>query len=476
MYQVINTINISHESNMKIKNTTYNKFRNSLAAVLLFLFLVISSDVYSQLPGMWFRQTTNDTNYTYNSVYFANDSTGWICGTHGKIFKTTNGGDSGYWVQQLTNSYQNYLQKIQGIPGVTGEKYIYACGYVNNSNPPAGVIQQTTNGGTIWTNNTIPYLNFKTLHFINAFTGFIIGSRADSLNTGRIYKTTNAGSGAAVTNYTSYDDNSVLHLGTFRAISFINTNTGWISATNTSNNSTLLKTTNMGVNWNIVGGTINGIFINDIKFINTLTGWACGGGAEGNRAKILKTTDGGITWAIQTFTNSNMFNSMSWPSYFSTYRGYICGENGLVYVSYDLGETWINQITPNINNLNFIYFPYANLGWAVGNNADIISTYNGGVNVNNISTEIPSDYKIYQNYPNPFNPTTTIKFDILKSSHVNLQVFDLTGRMVEELANERLQPGTYSVNWDANGRSSGIYYYRISTPDFTKTMKMSLVK
>jgi len=454
---------------MKIKNTEYNKYRNIIIAALLYLSLFSCGEAFAQTPGMWFQQSTHDTNYTYNSVYFANYRTGWVCGTHGKIFKTTDGGFN--WTQQLTNSYENYLQKVRGVD----TNYVYACGFVNNNNPPAAVIQSTTNGGVIWYNNTINYLNFKNVYFINAFTGFIIGSRADSLNTGRIYKTTNAGAGVGA-DYYNYDNESVLHLGTFRAISFINTNTGWITATNSSDNTTLLKTTNMGVNWNVVGSTINGIYVNDIKFINEQTGWACGGGTGGNRAKILKTTNGGQTWAIQTFMNSNMFNSMSWPAYFSTYWGFICGENGLVYVTYDLGETWINQITPNINNLNGIYFTDPKVGWAVGNNADIISTSNGGVSVRNISTEIPSDYKVYQNFPNPFNPTTTIKFDILKTGFVSLKVFDQTGRIVEELVNENLKPGSYSVKWDAKSRPSGIYYYRISTAEFTKTMKMSLVK
>lgn len=460
---------------MRIKNNKLSsKFQYSFTVVLLFLFLGIFSNSYSQVSGMWYAQSTNDTNYTYNSVYFANDSVGWVCGTHGKIFYTSEGGDSNHWHVQLTDSYENQLQKIVGIPG--SERYVYTCGYVANTNPAQSVFLQTNDGGNLWTTTRVPFIDFKTLHFINAFTGFIVGGRFDDVNAGRIYKTTNAGTGTTNLTFSSYSDNSVLTLGTFRAISFINTNTGWISATNSSNNTTLLKTTNMGVNWNVTGSTINGIYINDIKFINEQTGWACGGGTEGNRAKILKTTNGGQTWSIQTFANSNMFKSMSWPAYFSTYRGFICGENGLVYVSYDLGETWINQITPNINNLNGIYFIDAIVGWAVGNNADVIATYNGGVLVHNISTQVPDAYKVYQNYPNPFNPTTTIKFDILKSSYVNLQVFDQTGRMVEELVNESLKPGSYSVNWDAKSKPSGIYYYRISTPEFTKTMKMTLVK
>ena len=456
-----------------IKNNEYSgKIHGLSAVVIALLFLCSMKNSYAQ-PG-WQVQSTQDTNYTYNSVFFFDDNTGWICGTNGKIFKTTTGGDNFQWTQQLTNSYQNVLVKIKGVGA--DNRYVYACGYVNNSIPASATIQETSNGGTIWTNKIIPYLNFKSLHFINAFTGFVIGGRAGTLDTGRIYKTTNAGTGAGNTVYSSYADNSVLVFGIFKAISFMNTNTGWVSATNSLNNTTLLKTTNMGVNWNVTGSTIQGVFINDIKFINEQTGFACGGGAAGNRAKVLKTTNGGNSWTEQTYMNSNMFNSMSWVPYFSTYWGYMVGENGLVYVSYDMGETWIQQITPNINNLNAVFFLDNRLGWAVGNNANIITTYSGGVLVNNISTQVPAQYNVYQNYPNPFNPTTTIKFDVVKSGNVTMEVFDGLGRKLETLVNEDLSPGTYTAMWEAKSQPSGVYYYRITAQNYTKTMKMSLVK
>ena len=96
--------------------------------------------------------------------------------------------------------------------------------------------------------------------------------------------------------------------------------------------------------------------------------------------------------------------------------------------------------------------------------------------VNPISSRIPAEYFLAQNYPNPFNPSTTIKFDVSKTSLVKLSVFDITGREIEVLANEILNPGTYSVNWNADYVSSGIYFYRLTAGDFTQTRKMILVK
>ena len=89
---------------------------------------------------------------------------------------------------------------------------------------------------------------------------------------------------------------------------------------------------------------------------------------------------------------------------------------------------------------------------------------------------MPDIFNLSQNYPNPFNPATTIKFDIAKASLVKLSVFDITGKEIEVLTNERLNPGTYSVKWDAGKVSSGIYFYRLTAGDFIQTRKMILVK
>jgi hypothetical protein len=104
------------------------------------------------------------------------------------------------------------------------------------------------------------------------------------------------------------------------------------------------------------------------------------------------------------------------------------------------------------------------------------------VGVQNISTEIPSSYSLSQNYPNPFNPSTTIKFSIVSSPHglggdlVLLKVFDILGNEVATLVNEKLNAGTYSVNWDASVYPSGVYYYRLQTEGYSDTKRMMLLK
>ena len=88
----------------------------------------------------------------------------------------------------------------------------------------------------------------------------------------------------------------------------------------------------------------------------------------------------------------------------------------------------------------------------------------------------PEGYKLSQNYPNPFNPSTTINFEIPKSSHIILKVYDINGKEVETLYSGVLNGGEYSIKWDGSNYSSGIYFYKLETPNFVETRKMMLIK
>ncbi len=94
---------------------------------------------------------------------------------------------------------------------------------------------------------------------------------------------------------------------------------------------------------------------------------------------------------------------------------------------------------------------------------------------------LPVAYALHGNVPNPFNPTTSIAFDLPKSSDVRLEVFDMLGRHVRTLEDSRFSAGSYNVVWDgrdSNGRetSSGVYLYRIDAGDFKASRRMLLIK
>ena len=95
--------------------------------------------------------------------------------------------------------------------------------------------------------------------------------------------------------------------------------------------------------------------------------------------------------------------------------------------------------------------------------------------------QVPNEFKLLQNYPNPFNPSTTVRFDLPEAAEVHLVVYDILGREVIQLVNERLEPGHRQVIW--NGKTArgmdvptGIYIARLVTPRYTKSIKMVLLK
>ncbi len=98
------------------------------------------------------------------------------------------------------------------------------------------------------------------------------------------------------------------------------------------------------------------------------------------------------------------------------------------------------------------------------------------VGINNISTSTPKEWNLYQNFPNPFNPETRISFDVLKNEFIRITVYDALGREMETIVNESLNPGSYSVRFNASGYSSGIYFYSISSKSFKNIKKMLLIK
>jgi len=91
-------------------------------------------------------------------------------------------------------------------------------------------------------------------------------------------------------------------------------------------------------------------------------------------------------------------------------------------------------------------------------------------------TETPTTFALWQNYPNPFNPSTNVRYELPTSSDVRLSVYDLLGREVSVLVNERKEAGVHQVTFDASDLASGVYFYRLQAGDFVQTHKLCLVR
>jgi parallel beta-helix repeat protein len=95
--------------------------------------------------------------------------------------------------------------------------------------------------------------------------------------------------------------------------------------------------------------------------------------------------------------------------------------------------------------------------------------------VEQLDGAVPTEYALRQNYPNPFNPATTIQFALPQSSHVSLKVYDALGRELTTLVSQELNPGYFTIRWNATV-PSGIYFYRLQAGGYVKTRKMLLLK
>ena len=409
-----------------------------LIPILIFLFV---SNVALSQSG-WFLQNSGVDSHIH-SIHFANLSTGWST-TACKILKTTNGGDN--WFIQCESTTLFFVDVI-----TINDSIAFATATFSTPLSVDARVLKTTNGGINWDYClTSSYDRFYSIFFINDSTGWVCGECG-----GNIYKTNNMGASWEMYGTPSWP------WRTHNSIFFSDLNTGYLSGWNTG----LLKTTNGGLNWD----HLFNLNIADVYFINNDTGWITGDGL------INKTTDGGYNWSTQIMNDDTTRMSI----YFNGYdTGFVVGENGLIQKTTNSGLNWIYQTSSANVLLRDVFFYDNNTGWIVGDNGTIRKTTTGGITVGVTSTtgNTPSVYSIHQNYPNPFNPVTNIRFDIPRSSHIKLIIYDALSREVTVLVNEKLNAGSYETEWDGSCYPSGVYYYRVEAGDFFETKKMVLVK
>ncbi len=192
-------------------------------------------------------------------------------------------------------------------------------------------------------------------------------------------------------------------------------------------------------------------------------------------ALVLRTTDNGATWDSAMTGLPSSFDRKMAASGSNVFTG---NYSGGFYLSTDNGTSWTSV------NAGYGSTPVRSMG--THNGYLFAGGYDGGIYRRLLSQmvtsvlpepgELPNRFSLQQNYPNPFNPQTKITFDISESENVTVRVFDLFGRTVAILVNEKLSAGKYSTNWNAAEFASGAYYYQIQAGHFVETKKMFLLK
>ncbi len=415
------------------------------------------------------------------------------------------------WVSQPSGYTENF------------KKVVFADSLYGWISCDSGMVIHTTNGGQSWTTqlrNPSDYIN--DIFFLNRLNGWLIvwrvtGGRMNSL----VYSTTNGGGNWTAINYAD-------SLTLLNSVYFISPQSGFIGTTYTSNKS-ILRSTNGGTNWfpaNVDTNFAANFPVKTIRFLNANTGYAAGGILD-VCGVIWKTTDGGNSWTSNSnggepnnsigFPNQNTVvisggdyeygasvcysgdSGASWHYYFTGYfgigyslsfrtetEGWIAsGFSRLLLKSTDSGLSWTSTDTPDSTYIYSLVFPNQKTGWAVGDNGAILKYTASPIGISNTGSTLPASFLLGQNYPNPFNPVTKIKFSVppsLSSPHgvggdlVQLKVYDVRGREVQTLVNERLNAGTYEATFDGSSLNSGVYFYRLTTEGFSETRRMILLK
>jgi hypothetical protein len=105
----------------------------------------------------------------------------------------------------------------------------------------------------------------------------------------------------------------------------------------------------------------------------------------------------------------------------------------------------------------------------------------GKIYFNNMSVGVddeltPQSFALYSSYPNPFNPITTIRFSVEARHALHLRVYDISGRLIETLVNEKLNPGEHEIQWHADQYASGVYFVELVSGDQRQVQKLILIK
>jgi len=184
-------------------------------------------------------------------------------------------------------------------------------------------------------------------------------------------------------------------------------------------------------------------------------------------------------WSNQNFTLEDISNL---PFVFIHFRdlrfgyAYLNAQGNILHLSSDSGRSWNNTIT-FVTSVKEIKFLNSKIGFLICEGGKIYkTTTGGGLGIALKSSEIPIDFSLSQNYPNPFNPTTKINFDLKSTAFAMLRVYDITGREVRTLVNEKLAAGSYSYDFNASELPSGVYFYQLQADGFIETKKMILLK
>lgn len=393
-----------------------------------------------------------------HNIKFENTTTATLVGEDGVIMRTTNNGVS--WFEQ-TSGITNVLYGNESTDGIQPSETISIAVGEN------GVILKTNDGGSTWVvinSGVIEHLyDVEALSSSNIIVCGGNGTILQSVDAGETWN--------IVQNQATENLNDIC---------FLDLNTGFI----VGDNGTTLKTVDAGQTWQMMPFPVNNGNLNSVAFA-TASDIIIVGNVNVDIGILYKSNDGGLSWSAyeEQFTYGTSLNEIV---FFNSTNGIIVGSNGFILKTNNAGFTWSQgQSSSLTTDLFSVAFSDINHGISVGSNGTELYTTDGGATWRETISASPYGSKtlplaLKQNYPNPFNPSTVISFELPKDASVTLKVYDIAGKEVANLLNGYLTTGNHSVNFNASGLASGVYFYKLNVvsgeENTSKVMKMLLVK
>jgi len=418
----------------------------------VFFGILFSKTAVSENP--WVRISSPVTVNLFNCV-FTDTLNGWAAGEDGVIIHTSDGGYN--WKIQ-NNPVNYYIHDIYFINKRIG--WAVSNEFLN----VGSTLLKTTNGGNNWYAEAFPdsTVFLKTIYFLDSLKGFVSGFG------GKFYRTTNAGASWTVMK----TDSSTFAYFPVVKIRFLTQDTGFACGGIIDIAGVLWKTFDAGNNWSAEVYSPEPFYSMYLKNSNDL--FAVGGDFEYG-AQIARSSNTGVSWNYQSLEIFGQCMSIDFRTDQEIWMP--LGFSGLWAVSYDGGNTWTSeQVTDNFM-INSVDFHDSLHGWAVGANGAILKYFGNTSGMNSSGNLIPENAKLYQNYPNPFNPVTKLDFEISKTGFISIKVYDLLGKEISVLMNEKKNPGLYNLEFGNSGLPAGVYFYSLSFDgNVIDTKKMLLIK
>lgn len=459
--------------------------------------------------GSSFPLTFTSIHVDHHAVAFAPSNTNYIViGNDGGIDYSTNGGSSFTSSPTLPVtqfyagdvSYQNSNVLLGGTQDnscvmtsgnlvwntvTSGDGFYCLIDYQNPqymyASSQNGGLVRSTNGGSSFINAT----SGLDLSYTNWSTPWIIDKNNPSIlycGTYKVHKSTNrAASWTAIS--PDLAKAHVVNLGTITTVDVAKSNPSVIYAG--TDDANVWVTTNGGTNWTLINAGLPNRWVTRVTIhpdsanvcYVTLSGYK----VDSTGVHIFRTTNYGNSWTSISgnLPDAPINDILIDPT--NSSKLYIGTDYG-VMVTTNLGQNWgimgggLPTNVP-VHDLT-LHQPSGQLfAWTHGRSTFKTQYITGITNISSVAKE----YKLYQNYPNPFNSITNVKFSIpsnVKSemSNVRLIVYDILGKEVATLVNERLKAGTYQVSINAGGLSSGIYFYKLETHNYKDIKRMIFIK